>query len=691
LTFEVEFYTLEGINMEAEMYVQAAMMARKVVKVTGADKMIEDLVKKFLSNKVEEALGKQRSKKELKLIENKFNEYMERSYKNYIYMNTIVFRNQQKTIDDLYIPLTVSKRNVFDASCEEDVNDILINSYKDDFLPNYKKVLLIDQAGMGKSTIAKYLYLSSINESKGIPILIELRRLSQEKDIIDFIMNEINGISEHFDKEGVLKLIERGDFIFFFDGYDEIKKEYKTQVTEKLQNFVDKAGNNNFLMTSREEDELLSFGNFQSFYIYPLKKEEAYNLIKKYSDDKEEISKLLIKKIEEDKNFEIIKEFLENPLMVSLLCESFKYKQSIPHKKDAFYRQVYDALFETHDYSKRAGYYREKKSGLNLEEFHKILRTIGFITLTKGVSYSKEELINIVHNSKIKNRGIEFNENDLVYDLIHNVPIFIKDGIEYRWSHKSFQEYFAASYVCYDSDEKTTLLRKMFEGNKMNRYYNVLDFCYDIDYKSFMRSIILPTIEDLEKFFCKEYDDDVYKNFDEDELLLRKTMLFNHKKVYMYILSESEKNYFSNNGVSRLERNKYIKDKFPIEKEGISNGLIVDGLFAVHGFKKENIMNLLKLLKRKESNLVCHVIHSFFPNSRLIDTFNCGLHTFEDNVDNELNKKENFKLANDILGKYLELSATESRNVVFNYNECISIKREIEKEMEEEKSDIDFL
>ncbi|HGS9972753.1 TPA: NACHT domain-containing NTPase, partial [Clostridioides difficile] len=254
--------------METELCVQAIVTASKVVKATGADEMIKNLVEKFLSNKVGEVLGKQRSKKELKLIENKFNEYMERSYKNYIYMNTIVFRNQQKTIDDLYIPLTVSKRNVFDSSYEEDEICISINSYKDDFLPKYKKVLLIDQAGMGKSTIAKYLYLSSINESKGIPILIELRRLSQEKDIIDFIMNEINGISEHFDKEGVLKLIERGDFIFFFDGYDEINKEYKTQVTEKLQNFVDKAGNNTFLMTSREEDELLSFGNFQSFYIY---------------------------------------------------------------------------------------------------------------------------------------------------------------------------------------------------------------------------------------------------------------------------------------------------------------------------------------------------------------------------------------------------------------------------------------
>ncbi|UUC40708.1 hypothetical protein NMZ80_12615 [Clostridioides difficile] len=84
--------------MEAEMYVQVAMMASKVVKITGVDEVIKKLVKKFLNNKVEEALGKQRSKKELKLIENNFNEYMERSYKNYIYMNTIVFRNQQKQL-----------------------------------------------------------------------------------------------------------------------------------------------------------------------------------------------------------------------------------------------------------------------------------------------------------------------------------------------------------------------------------------------------------------------------------------------------------------------------------------------------------------------------------------------------------------------------------------------------------------
>ena len=58
--------------METELCVQAIVTASKVVKATGADEMIKNLVEKFLSNKVGEVLGKQRSKKELKLIENKF-------------------------------------------------------------------------------------------------------------------------------------------------------------------------------------------------------------------------------------------------------------------------------------------------------------------------------------------------------------------------------------------------------------------------------------------------------------------------------------------------------------------------------------------------------------------------------------------------------------------------------------------
>lgn len=672
--------------MEAEMYVQAAMMARKVVKVTGADKMIEDLVKTHLRNRAKGFFEKQKDKKELELIENKLSEYMIRSYRNHIYMNTIVFGNQQKTIDDLYMPLKVLKKDRI-LSKGENKCDILINSYNEEFLPKYQKIVLIDNAGMGKSTIAKYLYLSAITENKGIPIFIELRKLSYEEGIIDFIMNEINGISESFDKDKVLKLIEKGNFIFFFDGYDEINKANKMRITNSLQNFISKTGNNTFLITSRGENELASFGDFQSFYIKPLEKEEAYNLIKRYSDNNGKISSALIAKIEEDKNFEIIKEFLENPLMVSLLCESFKCKPSIPHKKHAFYRQVYDALFENHDYSKKPSYYREKKSGLNLEDFHKILRTIGFITLTKGISYSKENLIKIVSESKTKNTGIEFKEDDLVYDLIHNVPIFIKEGIEYRWSHKSFQEYFAACYISFDSDKKNSILEKISNGKNIEKYYNVLDFYYDIDYKNFERYIIYPKIKSFIEFYTSRYNDVLYRDYFQEDIKLRKEILFGIRDFYMYITSEMEEEEAYKVNCDPYEGHMYILNK-AMPNIAFSYSYKQQNIHVK--FQKElGIEDLIKLLGAKNFSGVKAVNIRFCKYEDIMDIFIPGLYKLDDDISNIFNKKEYFNCINDLLLRIIY--NIEAFALVFDYDKCVEIIRQFDKNVEEEKSDIDFL
>lgn len=56
----------------------------------------------------------------------------------------------------------------------------------------------------------------------------------------------------------------------------------------------------------------------------------------------------------------MINEFLKNPLLVSLLFAAFDFKQTIPLKKHIFYRQVFDAYFDSHDLSKGDSYVHEK-------------------------------------------------------------------------------------------------------------------------------------------------------------------------------------------------------------------------------------------------------------------------------------------------------------------------------------------
>jgi len=159
---------------------------------------------------------------------------------------------------------------------------------------------------MGKSTLMKVFFMDIINKKAGIPILIELRRISKEKKILNEIHNQINSIAKEFNYDLLLELISEGGFIFILDGYDEISlidkeavsEDYKEAVSEDLQDFISKSSNNKFILTSRPESSLSSFGDFQQFTIEPLKKKEAFELLRKY-DKQGNISSLLIKKLSE--------------------------------------------------------------------------------------------------------------------------------------------------------------------------------------------------------------------------------------------------------------------------------------------------------------------------------------------------------------------------------------------------------
>ena len=261
-------------------------------------------------------------------FENKFQEYLEIKYRLYSVINIIAFRNQQRKLIDIYEPLKLRKSG-------EKKDYILINNYVDELLPKFQYVLITDTAGMGKSTIAKFLFIKVIEENKGIPLFIDLRRLNNDYKIQDLIFDELKMIYEEVDKNFILDLLNRGDFIVFLDGYDEISFSAKNRVTTDIQRFIEKAAKNKFLLTSRPEPSLSAFGSFKEFNILPLAEEEAFSLLTKYDNDGD-LSKKLISKLNEPNIKRNVSEFLTNPLLVSLLYTAFEYKHKIPLKKTHF-------------------------------------------------------------------------------------------------------------------------------------------------------------------------------------------------------------------------------------------------------------------------------------------------------------------------------------------------------------------
>lgn len=414
-----------------------------------------------------------------------------KKYHEYSHMHSFALASNQCLLKQYYLPLTMEIR-------EESHK---ITGYPRNILEKYRYLLIQDYAGMGKSTLVKRMFLDIVDRGYGFPILIELRHLNSKHLVLD----EICGILSHFrkqeSKDDILQFIEEGNFIFIFDGFDEIPYESKTTVTENLQEFITKAGRNNrYILTSRPEDELSRFTSFQTAKIRKLKKEEAFSILKSFDDGTQSLK--LVEKLKEVGNKSVL-EFLETPLLVSLLYATFDFANRIPLNKGEFYDEVYNALFHKHDAKKGDADIHPKKSGLDLSSMATILRYIAFVGKRKGeVEYSHRNLTKLIEEAKNETSISNFNTENFLSDVTKAVPMFIQEG-KYRWAHKSLQEYFAAEYVCQDTPYKKEILEKACSNEKIDKFENFLDIYYSIDQIWFNKVVTKQLLEDYFEF-CEE-------------------------------------------------------------------------------------------------------------------------------------------------------------------------------------------
>lgn len=636
--------------------------------VTIASPLIKSLVDTFVTPKLEKLRDKFKDTNSIASlpIESHFVEYFHRTYKRLMIVNTLVFNNSQRFLSDIYIPLTIECKNNKKVKLK-------ITGFPAKLSDHYSNILITDTAGMGKSTLMKRMFIDCINEKLGIPIFIELRRLSRDKKIIDEIIDQLNSINENFDKNLLYELITQGDFIFIFDGYDEISLKEREVVTTDIQDFIAKAGNNKYFITSRPEKSLFSFGNFQEFFIHPLTKKEAFNLLRKY-DNRGQLSSLLIKKLD-DVYLQNIAEFLVNPLLVSLLFTAFEHKQTIPFKKHLFYRQVYDANFENHDLTKGDSYIHNKYSNLEIDDFHRVLRYIGYLCLkSQKIEFTKDEILKLISESKIFCVGLEFKESNFLLDILKTVPLFSEDGNYYKWSHKSLQEYFAAQFIFIDAKEdQTNIIHKMYTHEDLIRFINVFDLYYDMDYKTFRYNVEFKLLEEYKLHF-ENYHNVFNEHVDYEDLKIRAEITFLNKTL-VFRINEDEHEIDQDDNItimiSKYSEENNLRDE--LVDLTMNTGLNVNLFQYIY-----NKSNLFHIFFNKNNAIVKFVSgcnlqndHRFLFN--FIDPYNAieVINGFDQNI----NTIENFNEINNLM-----INARSMR-IVINHDEALKRYDEIKTEL----------
>lgn len=194
-------------------------------------------------------------------------------------------------------------------------------------------------------------------------------------------------------------------------------------------------------------------------------------------------------------------QYLSNPLLLSMFIISFENHPEIPKRKSAFYRNVFDTLYSRHDGITKNSFPREKLTGLERDNFEKVLSIFSYITLAEGRYSFTEEFLSDKLLRVRKSTDCHYEIGNLIYDLRTSISILILDGFEYSFPHRSMQEYFAALFISNLSSEKKdiayTNLSTALQRSSTDNSINFWSLCFELDEKVFISNFLIPNLSNI--------------------------------------------------------------------------------------------------------------------------------------------------------------------------------------------------
>jgi hypothetical protein len=400
-------------------------------------------------------------------------------------IKTLVFPEQVIPLTSIYEPLSLAMMAGKNFRSKPSVENIKLAA-KD--LKPKQNYFIIDSAGMGKSTFSKYLVLDIFESTIKIPLFLELRRIDDNESLLVRLAKELDEEQTDIDEKFLILLLNQGDYIIILDGYDELSESARKKIGPQITELALKCEKNNIILTSRPEVGLPEMPRSIVYNIQPLKRSQAESLVRRYDAfAKVNVGERLIGQFDK-----VSEEFLRTPLLLVLLYKTYGYNQSIATSVTSFYDDVYNAFYKSHDLSK-AGFSRAKLSGLDQENFRRLLRGFAFLLLTAskyGVK-SRTEGYETIEKAMNFTLVTPSSLSSFFDDLLISVPFLVSDGSEFRFIHKSIAEFFAAEFLASAPDAEKKI--KIIIQSSLSRTFNEsLNFLLQLNPSLFRRAILAP-------------------------------------------------------------------------------------------------------------------------------------------------------------------------------------------------------
>ena len=193
------------------------------------------------------------------------------------------------------------------------------------------------------------------------------------------------------------------------------------------------------VVTSRSDERFYGWEAFSQARVNPMNEDQARKVIARANYNEEMKEKFLAKLPALYKDHE---DFLSNPLLSYMMLVTFSYNPDIPKRMFQFYEQAFEALYHRHDLTK--GYKRTFHCALDKFDF---IRLVSYFCLKTYIDetfeFTKHELLEAVERAR-KIEDYQIKPEQFIDDLVQSVCLLKIEGLTYTFTHRSFQEYFAA-------------------------------------------------------------------------------------------------------------------------------------------------------------------------------------------------------------------------------------------------------
>jgi len=334
-------------------------------------------------------------------------------------------------------------------------------------------------------------------------VFVELRNLrTTDFNIVDYIISQF-GLFELVSSALFFeKAMQAGRFVFFFDGFDELPVEVRVSVSDQILEMSDKYTENTFVISSRADDICQSWSTFDVFKAAPLSLNKACLVAERLKYDLD----VTVRFVNDLKNgmYSKHKSFLSNPLLLTIMLLTYRDNAEIPDRLHNFYSQAFDALYSTHDALKEGGLRRTKRTKMAVDEFRNFLSVFCILTYAdRKFRFSNTEFSEYVNKAR-QIAGKNVSTQEFLDDLTQSLCLFVVDGLEYTFTHRSFQEYFAAVYIgnLQDRTVRSALMWKVASSVREDRVISIL---YGLNQFGVEQDLLIPWIDELGRL--SEYND----------------------------------------------------------------------------------------------------------------------------------------------------------------------------------------